>query len=166
MGKQRNIYFIGRQENIVYYQWKGGYYMRTKSTLDGKRFWKDPAFAGSRKRAVEFGEAAKLASQVYQLLPGELRKRGVIGKLTGWAHKALMSGKNKEVVMLELLEACGLPGSSTKPSTQRGCTAGVTWMQPTGFDNNTIDEWIRPKIKTKNVLQELSGRLLGTVQKE
>ena len=166
MGKQRNIYFIGRQENIVYYQWKGGYYMRTKSTLDGKRFWQDPAFAGSRKRAVEFGEAAKLASEVYQLLPAELRKRGVIGKLTGLAHKALMHGKNKDVVMLELLEACGLRCPSTLQPAKRGCTAGVNWNQSDGLSNKLIDEWIRPKTNAKIVLNELSIRLLDTVQKE
>jgi len=108
MAKQRNQYYIGRQGNLVYYMWQGGYYIRTRSTLSGKRFWEDKAFAGSRKRAVEFGAAAKLASEVYQLLPLKERRRGVIGKLTGEAHTALMAGKTKEVVKRELLIAYGV----------------------------------------------------------
>jgi len=118
MAKQRNQYYIGRQGNLVYYMWQGGYYIRTRSTLSGKRFWKDKAFAGSRKRAVEFGAAAKLASEVYQLLPLKERRRGVIGKLTGEAHTALMAGKLKEEVKKELLMAYGVLPQMETPARQ------------------------------------------------
>lgn len=116
MGRQRNQYYIGRQAHLVYYQWRGGYYVRTKSTLSGKRFWKDPAFAASRKRAVEFGDAAKLAAEVYALLPQEGKKRCVIGRLTGWAHKGLMAGKSRDAVTMELLAACGLSAPADRSS--------------------------------------------------
>jgi len=151
MGKQRNMYFIGRQDNIVYYEWKGGYYMRTKSTLNGKRFWQDPAFAGSRKRAVEFGEASKLASEVYQLLPVELRKRGVQGRLTGWAHRGLMAGASREEVKGELLAACGLSVKvNTATTSHRACTAGVDWLQLSARDQAqawTVKGWEAKKEK-------------------
>lgn len=131
MGKQHNVYFIGRQENIVYYQWLGGYYMRTKSSLDGKRFHKDPAFARSRQRAVEFGVAAKLAAEVYQLLPKELKKRGMIGRLTGWAHRGLMAGESREKVILAILEACGLAEGTARPKRlEAACTSGPSWIRP------------------------------------
>ncbi|ANE50234.1 hypothetical protein [Flavisolibacter tropicus] len=108
MAKQKNQYYIGRQGNLLYYQWRDVFCIRTKGTLDKKRFYEDKAFEGSRKRAVEFGEASKLAAEVYHLLPQELKKRGFIGTLTGWAHKKLMNGKSKEAVKLELLKTCGV----------------------------------------------------------
>src|SRR6476620_7868776 len=108
MAKQKNQYYIGRQGHLIYYQWRDVYCIRTKGSLDRKRFFSDKAFAGSRKRAEEFGEASKLASEVYQLLPQELKKRGFIGTLTGWAHRGLMNGKSRAAVKLELLKTCGL----------------------------------------------------------
>ena len=130
MAKQRSQYYIGRQAQLVYYMWRGGYYIRTRSTLSGKRFWKYPAFAASRKRAVEFGEAAKLAAEVYQLLPAELRKRGVMSKLTGLVHKELLSGKPKEGVKLELLAAYGLLPKDTL--TKQSPAAGGPALLPVG----------------------------------
>src|SRR6476620_6421140 len=131
MAKQTNQYYIGRQGNLLYYQWRDVYCIRTKGTLDKKRFYEDKAFESSLKRSVEFGEASKLAAEVYQLLPQELKKRGVIGRLTGWAHRGLMAGESKEAVRYELLLACGLaaPGKSSKVTIE-ACTCRYMRMEP------------------------------------
>jgi hypothetical protein len=136
MGLQKNQYYIGRQGHLVYYQWRDIYCVRTKSSLDRKRFFSDKAFEGSRKRAVEFGKAAKLAAEVYQLLPKELKKRGFIGKLTGRAHKALMNGKSREEVQTELLRSCGLAvvDSASKEPMASSTSSFYQWPMnpPTG----------------------------------
>jgi hypothetical protein len=131
MGIQKNQYYIGRQGHLVYYQWRDIYCVRTKGSLDRRRFFSDKAFEGSRKRAVEFGVAAKLAAEVYQLLPKELKKRGVMGRLTGWAHKGLMAGESKGAVRVELLEACGLTASIKAPKVPiEACTCRYIRMEP------------------------------------
>jgi hypothetical protein len=127
-GLQKNQYYIGRQGNLLYYQWRDIYCVRTKGALGRQRFYSDKAFAGSRKRAEEFGIAAKLAAEVYQLLPKELKKRGVMGKLTGWAHKGLMAGESKDAVRVELLEACGLTVPGKAPI--EACTCRYIQMEP------------------------------------
>jgi len=108
MAKQTNQYYIGRQGNLLYYQWRDVYCIRTKGTLDRKRFYEDKAFEGSRKRSIEFGEASKLAAKIYEQLPAVLKVRGFIGKVTGIVHRKLMAGKSREMVMLELLMEFGV----------------------------------------------------------
>ncbi|ANE52543.1 hypothetical protein [Flavisolibacter tropicus] len=108
MAKQTNQYYIGRQGNLLYYQWRDVFCIRTKGTLDKKRFYEDKAFEGSRKRAVEFGEASKLAAKIYEQLPAVLKVRGFIGRVTGLVHRKLMAGKSRETVMLELLMEYGV----------------------------------------------------------
>jgi hypothetical protein len=137
MGIQKNQYYIGRQGHLVYYQWRDIYCVRTKGSLDRKRFFSDKAFEGSRKRAVEFGVAAKLAAEVYQLLPKELKKRGFIGRLTGWAHRGLMNGKSREEVQRELLISCGLnKPDKTSKNPVIACTSSYIQLQSPLNKNN------------------------------
>lgn len=63
----------GTFDELCFYQMEGAYYVRRKSSLSGKRFKKDAAFAGSRRSAVRFGEGNRLASAVYRLVAKERR---------------------------------------------------------------------------------------------
>lgn len=120
--QQGNNYIIGTINHIVYYQLRGGYYLRTKSRLDRTRFQKDPAFANSRGRAAQFGEAVKLAKEIYYLLPKEGRQRGFMGILSGLVHKKLLTGQTKEAVREEVLALYGVePLDRKQEGKQRSC---------------------------------------------
>jgi hypothetical protein len=52
--------------NINFYRSEGEYRVRIKPGVDSKRFFKDPAFEGSRRTSSHFGRASTLASLMYR----------------------------------------------------------------------------------------------------
>ena len=54
MAKQQNLHFVGTVHNIIYYQWKQGFYMRLKPL-------KCRQTIATKKRSTNFGIAAKAA---------------------------------------------------------------------------------------------------------
>lgn len=71
MAKQVGPYFIkGCIDNICFYEVGGQYYARMKSSLDGKRVKKDPAFKGLMRYAGMLGQASKLASVINREIGG------------------------------------------------------------------------------------------------
>jgi hypothetical protein len=108
MGRQREGSRLeGRIGSLVFYQWRGGFYVRSASSLTGKRFRKDKAFEGSRRCAGLFAKASRLASEV-ALKTKSLTYR----QLQTLALKAFYSGASEEVVREQLLIEAGL---KTKP---------------------------------------------------
>jgi hypothetical protein len=97
-----DIKISGTIGDICFYQMEGEYYARSKSSLSGKRFWKDPAFEGSRGSAERFGMGNRLASQVYQRLPKDQRKKGLFGVLKSAAIALLKQGRAEAQVLWEL----------------------------------------------------------------
>jgi hypothetical protein len=66
-----SIKAIGTIDGINFYQEEDDYLVREKPGVDGKRFFKDEAFAGSRASSSRFGKANTLWSLVYRyVLPG------------------------------------------------------------------------------------------------
>jgi hypothetical protein len=103
------VYYTGTIHNITYYKlYEDAYYLRTKSSLDAARFYKDPAFAKSRERSEDFGGAAGLASAIYKLLPKKNRGRGFMGKLIGQVHTLLLKGKSAKEVQEAVLKEHGV----------------------------------------------------------
>src|SRR5687767_1189515 len=103
MAKQKGpIYLKGTAGNKTYYRMGGRYYVRKKTSLDKERFYRDAAFARSRKAAGLFGIASKIASELYQMLPQQKKGHGVIGRLSGKANKLLHEGNSKETVWAAL----------------------------------------------------------------
>lgn len=98
------LYFSGTLAGVTFYRMGQGYYARKKSSLNRQRFLADPAFARSRAAAALFGTAARLAADVYRLLPQEKKGHGVIGRLSGAANQLLHLGKSKEEVLVILLQ--------------------------------------------------------------
>ena len=98
----------GTYGNLVVYQVGCKLYARTKSSLTGKRFRKDPAFIKSGEKAVQFGEAARLAKTIYATLPKAVKKKGVFGKLTGLVHQGLHNGKTKETIIQAVQQYVGI----------------------------------------------------------
>lgn len=90
------IKIVGTIDGVTFYIMQGVHYARRKSSLDRKRIIRDPRFQRFRECSKVFGRASKLASQLYRLLPKELRKHGVHGKLTGEFNLLFREGKVSE----------------------------------------------------------------------
>ncbi len=100
MAKQIGPFKItGCYDNICFYKMDGQYYARTKSSLDGKRVKKDPAFRKTRWHSDLLARSSKIAAAVYRDLPKE---KGLFRKLTGQAMRLLKEGKTTEEVFLLL----------------------------------------------------------------
>jgi hypothetical protein len=108
MAKQQNLNLVGRRGNIVYYELRGGYYMRTKSTLKGKRVKTDPAFRKTMENASVFGIASKMSTEIYRQLPPKKKKNRIDLAITSRAIKLIRTtglepAKAKEVLIKEFL---------------------------------------------------------------
>jgi hypothetical protein len=74
MAKQAgDIKITGTVDDVSFYKMQGVYYVRRKSSLTGKKFWKDKAFEGSRESCSRFARGNVLASEVYRNLDKEKR---------------------------------------------------------------------------------------------
>ena len=101
MAKQVGIVKItGTIDVITFYKLGDEYYARMKTSLTGKRFWKDKAFEGSRKSARAMGVASQLASLLYRTLPKELKGRPVFQKLTGRIKFMVLDGLDAEAITI------------------------------------------------------------------
>lgn len=100
MAKQSGIIKItGTIDDITFYQMGGIYYARMKSSLTGKRFWKDKAFEGSRKSALALGLASPMASRLYRTLPKEDKSRSLYCKITGEIKLLIITGHNEQEII-------------------------------------------------------------------
>ena len=103
MARQAGLIKItGTIGDITFYQLEEEYYLRKKTSLNRKRFLKDPAFAGSRIRSAQFGVASSLASRFYRSLPKEKKGHGIIGKLSGFANTFLQMGHTTDETLILL----------------------------------------------------------------
>jgi hypothetical protein len=127
MAKQAGDYFIeGTFDDLTFYKMCGRYYVRMKTSLTGKRFWKDKAFEGSRKSCSRFGEGNTLASTVFQLVREENRTNRLFPFLRTRSIALLKEGKAAEEVvclLLDYLVDFGFIGIEGKQ--KRDCL--VTW---------------------------------------
>lgn len=105
MAKQAgNIFIEGTIYDLTFYKMCDNYYVRMKTSLTGKRFWKDKAFEGSRKSCSRFGEGNKLASAVFKLVEKEKRTNRLFPFLRTKAIALLKEEKPAEEVLCLLLD--------------------------------------------------------------
>lgn len=105
MAKQAGAIFIeGTIDDLTFYKMCGKYYVRMKTSLTGKRFWKDKTFEGSRKSCSRFSEGNKLASIVFRLVREEKRTNRLFPFLRTKAIALLKEGREKEEVIQLLLD--------------------------------------------------------------
>lgn len=103
MPKQRGPdYYIGTCGDACFYKMDGQYYVRRKSTLNGKRVKRDKAFALTRVYADLLGQASRLAAAVYRCLPREERKHAQYRAMTGEALRMLKEGVAADVISARL----------------------------------------------------------------
>jgi len=97
MAKQAGPFFItGTIDSICFYRMDGSYYARAKSSLDGKRVKKDPAFRETMRYAELMGKDSSIASLVYRSLPEGQKVKGLFRKLVAQAMRLLKENKTAE----------------------------------------------------------------------
>ncbi len=91
--------FIGTFESITVYYMFGKYYIRTRSSLTGKRVKTDPAFYNTMKYADLMAKGSPIASKVYALVPLQHRHNKLCRKITGEAMTWLKYGWTSEDII-------------------------------------------------------------------
>ncbi|RXK83429.1 hypothetical protein [Filimonas effusa] len=81
---------------LNFYKRGGKGFLRKKSNLTGKRWFSDPAFAGSRKSAANMAQASILASAAYNGIPKLQRCFADYRRLAGIACKILSAGGSEQ----------------------------------------------------------------------
>jgi hypothetical protein len=84
--------FIGTFGPITIYFMFGQYYIRSRSSLTGKRVKNDPAFYKTMQYAELMAKGSPIASKVYALVPLQHRKKDLCRKITGEAMTWLKYG--------------------------------------------------------------------------
>src|SRR2546430_1503207 len=78
---------------VTSYKMRGNFYIRSKSSLTGKRVKKNPKFARTMANARKTGQASAIASGVYSQLPDGWKLHTLFRTLTGIAIRGLHAGK-------------------------------------------------------------------------
>ena len=94
--------FAGTVDGLCFYRMYGDYFVRTKSSLTGKRFWRDKAFEGARKSCSLLAGASSLASRFYKTYPKEKKRRGLFNEMTGRVKLWLKEGRSEQQALLLL----------------------------------------------------------------
>jgi hypothetical protein len=85
----------------------GQYYIRSRSSLTGKRVKKDPAFRKTMQYAAWLATASRIASGVYAMLSVQHKKLTLYRKLTGEAMTWLRYQWKEEDITAYLLKQYG-----------------------------------------------------------
>lgn len=124
MAKQAGTIFIeGTLDDLTFYKMMGVYYVRMKSSLTGKKFWKHKAFERSRQSCKRFAEGNRLASELYGQLEKKKRQYKLFCFLKKRAILLLKEGKSlasAEQILNEYLVEFGyLEQPLHKPKTEK-----------------------------------------------
>jgi hypothetical protein len=115
MAKQLGeIKVTGTIEGLSFYKMYGDYFVRMKSSLTARRFWKDRAFEGSRRSCGLLAKASPLASFFYKNYPKEKKRKGLFNEMTGRVKLWLKEGKTEEEALLLLQENYPVKQKETK----------------------------------------------------
>ncbi|MDF2189980.1 hypothetical protein [Paraflavitalea sp. CAU 1676] len=88
--------FVGTVGPITVYLMYDRYYLRTRSSITGKRIKKDPAFRKFRASSGQMALASPLAASVYALIPEHRRKKNQFRILVSEARIWLKYGWERE----------------------------------------------------------------------
>jgi hypothetical protein len=97
-----DIEYTGTIDGLCFYKMYDSCFVRTKSSLTAKRFWKDTAVEGSRKSCSLLARASSIASAFYKTYPTEKRTKGLFNEMTGRVKLWLKEGKSEEEALLLL----------------------------------------------------------------
>lgn len=111
---------------MCFYKMNGEYYVRLRSSLTGKQFWKRKAFEGSRKSCKRFSEGNKVASKVYRMIEKEKREYALFCFLKKRAILLLKEAMNVEEVEAMLVDYIFGVGLMQKDDVKYDRTIGVS----------------------------------------
>jgi len=125
MAKQTGkMYVVGTMDNICYYECGGNFFMRSVSSLSGKRVRNSPEFRNTMKFAGYLSKASKIASVVYKSIRADQRKYWMYRALTGSAMQWLKLEKSKEEIAELLLRSTNELIAIPKKKRTRSCLSG------------------------------------------
>ena len=105
MAKQAGpLYFTGTIGDLIFYKLGDNYYVRQKGSYNTKAVQTPGARPLMQLKQGEFGQASKLASEVYRMLPKAMRGHGVHGRLTARVLERLRKGLTAEEIKTLLLQ--------------------------------------------------------------
>ena len=84
---------------ICFYKMEGKYFVRMKSSLTAKRFWRDKAFEGSKRSCTRFASGTRLASRLYKSIEREKRFYPLFCSLKTRAIELIRKGLSEEDVI-------------------------------------------------------------------
>ena len=130
MAKQAgNIFIEGTLDDLTFYKMDGVYYVRMKSSLTGKKFWKHQAFERSRESCKRFSEGNRLASRLYRMIEKEKRAYKLFCFLKKRAILFLKEGKNllqAEELLIGYLQDFGLIEKERNNNDNQGSEVCLT----------------------------------------
>ena len=137
MAKQAGPFFIeGTLDDLTFYKMEGKYYVRMKSSVTGKKFWKHKAFERSRESCERFSEGNRLASRLYRRIEKEKRKYKLFCFLKKKAIQLLKEGKSltkAEEILMDDLSGFGMMEKRA---------VGKTKSAKVNLDNYPIDQFL------------------------
>jgi hypothetical protein len=139
---------------LVFYKMGSEYYVRTKSSLTGKRVKKDPRFRSTMRSANLLGRASKIGSAAYKALPKEFRQFFMYRAFTGEAMMMLKKGMSEMDAQKELFRIyvdVQKPGEAkaTKPQERKQINYTSPIFTPQAlqlFLNNACEEILAEQI--------------------
>ncbi|HYH15232.1 MAG TPA: hypothetical protein VD794_08430 [Flavisolibacter sp.] len=157
MAKQAGpLFFTGTIGDVILYKVGDSYYARMKGSYNTKALQKPGARPLMQLRQQEFGQASKLAKEVYwRQLPRESRGRGVHGQLTRLARQLLRAGKSDAEVKTMLVPLyLGKTIEATTPAE-----ATVQAPLPEALAKSPVDEAAMPE-RTKDAVRRATTKAL------
>ena len=104
---------VGTEDNLCFYKMLDEYFIRKKSSLTGKKFWKNKCFEASRKSCSRFGKGNVLASSVYQHFQ---KQKELWFSLKKAAIAGIKEGKVEQDILVNLFD---IGFSFQPPKTRR-----------------------------------------------
>jgi hypothetical protein len=91
----------GTREHLCFYKMEGEHFVRRKSSLTGKKFWRSKCFEGSRRSCSRFWKGNAVAAAVYAHFK---KQKELWHALKKEAIALLKEGKTEEEVYHALME--------------------------------------------------------------
>ena len=151
MAKQTGkMYVVGTMDNICYYECGGNFYMRSSSSLSGKRVRNSPEFRNTMMYAGLLSKASRIASAVYNSVAADQRKYWMFRALTGSAMQWLKLGKAVEEITALLRISMNDFIAIPKKKRTRSCLSGripvgesTNWLSKTSDPNSLSTEYLK-----------------------
>jgi len=151
MAKQTGkMYVVGTMDNICYYECRGNFYMRSSSSLSGKRVRNSPEFRNTMIYADLLSNASRIASAVYNSVAADQRKYWMFRALTGSAMQWLKLGKTVEEITSLLRVSMNDFIAIPKKKRTRSCLSGTV---PVGESSNWLSKTSDPNILSTEYLK-------------